>query len=210
MPSQPTNWNIIISGAWNLAILTPNGISRRLFDLPAGTPMEVQIAIDEPGSYRVQHEGVIVTPSPRQLDLSVVKNDLVSLEKASQIGKKVLQALPETPVAAAGINIRYSLNPIPNELIDLTKSPIDDVYSDEGYTISETLTQRSLELQPGVINVQVKQMKDGNGVVLMNFHYASSSQTELEKWLSRTAEFIEIAQKLLIAMKITVQQETLQ
>jgi hypothetical protein len=208
MPFEPTNWNIIISGAWNLAILTPNGISKRLFDLPAGTPIEVQVAIDEPGNYRVQHEGVAVAPSLRQLELSVVSNDLASLEKASLIAKKVLQVLPETPVAAAGVNFRYTLNPIPDSLIDLTKTPIDDIYSDEGFTITESLTQRSLELHPGVVNIQIKQNNDGSGSVLMNFHYSSDLQIELSQWISRTPEFFKTAQKLLESLKITVQQET--
>jgi hypothetical protein len=207
MPAQPSNWNIIISGAWNLAILTPNGISTRLFNLPAGTPIEVQVAIDEPGSYRVSHEGVVVAPSPQQLNLSAATSDLASLEKASQIGMKVLQVLPETPVAAAGVNFRYSLNTLPNELLDLMKTPIDDVYSDEGFGISEFVTQRSLEIQPGVVNVVINQMKNGSGAILMNFHYASSSHAELEQWLARTTEFHGVAQKLLNALKINVQQE---
>ena len=210
MPAQPINWNIILSGAWNLAILTPNGISKRLFELPAGTPIEVQIAIDQPGQYRVSHEGVIVAPSSGHLELSVQINDLASLEKASQIGRKVLQALPETPVAAAGINFRYSLNPFPDELLDLLKTPIDDVYSDENFTITDSSTKRSLEILPGVINIEINQMKDGSGIVVMNFHFASSSHNDLEQWLSRTTEFFGIAQNILNALKITVQQEELQ
>lgn len=205
MPAQPNNWNIIISGAWNLAILTPNGISKRLFDLPTGTPLEVQVAIDQPGPYRVVHDGVTVAPSPQQLELSVQTNDLASLEKASQIGRKALNVLPETPVAAAGINIRYFLNDFSDKLLDLLKTPIDDVYSDENFTISNSITQRSLELNPGVINIEINQGRDGSGVVLMNFHCASSLPNELDQWLSRTGEFLGVAQKLLDALDITVQ-----
>lgn len=210
MPAQPENWNIVIRAAWNPAILTPDGIRKRLFELPEGTPLQLEIAIDQPGRFRVIYDGVIVAPSNQLLEVAVQTHDLASLEKASHIGQTALKALPETPVAAAGINIRYTVKPLPDELIDLLKTPIDDAYSDEGFTISGALTQRSLAHPPGVVNVEISQGKEGDGTVLMNFHCASSSPDELRQWLTKASEFWEVAQRLLTVMKIPMQQETQQ
>ncbi len=210
MPAQPENWNIIISGAWNLAILTPDGIRKRLFRLPEGTPLQLEIAIDQPGLFRVIHDGVIVAPSSQLLEVVVQTHDLASLEKASHIGQTALKALPETPVAAAGVNIRYAVKALPDELMDLLKTPIDDAYSDEGFTIEGALTRRSLAHAPGVVNVEISQGREGAGTVLMNFHCASSSSDELCQWLTKVSEFWEVAQRILTVMKVPTQQETQQ
>lgn len=207
MYAQPDNWSIVISGAWNLAILTPDGISKRLFNLPDGTPIQIEIAIDSPGLLRVIHDDVIVAPSSGGVEVAVLRNDLASLIKASQIGQKALEVLSETPVAAAGINFRYALKTFPDELLDLLKSPIDDAYSDNNFNISSSLTRRSLEHPPGIINVEISQSVEGKGIILMNFHYSSNSPSDLSHWLSRTEEFGGIAQKLLETIKVPVQQE---
>lgn len=206
MPAQADNWNVIINGAWNLAILTPDGIRKRLFNLPEGTPIQLEVAIDRPGSFRAVHESLIVVPSSLQLEVTMQTSDFQSLDKASQIGQLALINLPETPVSAAGINIRYSLTPVPDELIDLLKTPIDDIYSDGGFTIGDSTTRRSLDLQPGVVNVEIIQDREGLGSVLFNFHHASNSPDELREWLGRASEFMDATKKLLELMDIQIQQ----
>ena len=42
MPAEPFSWNAVVVGAWNIAILSPDGVRRRLFDLPEGTPIELE------------------------------------------------------------------------------------------------------------------------------------------------------------------------
>ncbi|MET0110029.1 MAG: hypothetical protein ABW084_14095 [Candidatus Thiodiazotropha sp.] len=63
----PIDWNIVVVGAWNVAILTPEGIARRLFNLEPGTPIEVQVAMDVGAPIRVRHDNIIVQPSPTSL-----------------------------------------------------------------------------------------------------------------------------------------------
>lgn len=205
MSAKPNNWNVVISGAWNLAILTPDGVRKRLFKLAEGTPLQIEVAIDQPGQFRVVHDGVIVTPASRQLDVSVQTNNIGSLEKACRIAGTAIETLPETPIVAAGVNFRFTLDALPDALIDLLKSSVNDAYSDAGYSIIGSLTQRSLEIPPGVINVEVREDKDGAGTVLMNFHYASSTPAALREWLSRSAEFWDVTQKLLVAMNVTLE-----
>ncbi len=208
MPAQPNNWNIIISGAWNRAILTPDGIRKRLFNLPEGTPIQLEVAVDRPGSFRaINTDGVIVVPSSRQLELAVQTNDLVSLKKAGCLGQEALRALPETPVAAVGVNIRYELESLPDELLDLLKTPIDDAYSDGGFTIASSTMLRSLKQSPGVVNVEISQSNDGKGAVVMNFHRESNLPNELCEWLDGLDEFFAVAKKLMMIMKIPVEIE---
>lgn len=207
MPAEPTTWNIVIGGAWNVAILTPDGVRKRLFKLAEGTPLQLEVAIDRPGPFRIIHDGLIVVPSSRQLEIAPQTADFVSLEKASRIGQIALEGLPETPVIAAGVNIRYSLKSLPDELIDLLKTPLDHAYSDGGFIIEGTLTRRSLVCPPGVVNVEIGQGKEGEGTVSMNFHRESTSPVELREWLTMVPKFWEVAQQLLTVMKVPVQEE---
>lgn len=207
MPTKPSNWNVVINGAWNRAILTPDGIRKRLFKLPDGTPLLVEVAVDQPGRFRVGHEGILVSPSSQQLDISVQTNDLASIQNACQIGRTALEALPETPVAAAGVNLRYSISPVPDSLLDLVKAALDDELSDAGYTIKGSLTQRTIERSPGVVNVELVQKTDGECELLLNFHLASKVPSELQGWLTKSDEFFEQSETLLSAMNVSVDWE---
>lgn len=205
MPAKPNNWNVVVSGAWNRAILTPDGIRKRLFKLAEGTPLQIEMAIDQPGMFSVGHDGVTVTPMSRQLDVSVQTNDVASLVKASRIAATAIEGLPETPIVAAGVNFRFSLETLPDALLDLLKTTVNDAYSDEGYSIVGSLTQRSLEYSSGVINIEIREEKDGAGTVLLNFHRASSSPEVLREWLTKTEEFWGITKTLLAAMSIAIE-----
>lgn len=203
---QPDIWNVIVIGAWNPAILTPDGIKKRLFDLPEETPIQLEVAIDRPGTFRAFHDGVVVSPSARHLDVVAASSNVESLLKAGKVAQVALKNLPETPVSAAGVNLRYSLKPMPDELFDLLRAPIDDVYSDAGFRIISSETARSLEVQPGVLNVEITRNGDGSGLLVFNFHYASALPDALSQWVGRIQEFVETSRKTLGFMGIAVQE----
>jgi hypothetical protein len=203
---EPYAWNVIIIGAWNVAILTPDGIRRLLFQLPEGTPVEIEVAIDRPGPFKVVHDGLLVTPLPHALEVAPQKFDLASLQRASDIARRALQSLPQTPVSAAGVNIRYKFPALPDALIELVTAPIDDTFSDAGYVIEGGATKRVLTLNPGVLNVDVSQGKTGEGSVVLNFHRESAVQPELEGWLSKTEDFFGVSKRVLSLIKTEPQE----
>ncbi len=55
------DWDVVVVGFWNPAILTPAGIWKRLFELEQGTPVELEVPIDGLAPYRVSHEEITVT-----------------------------------------------------------------------------------------------------------------------------------------------------
>jgi hypothetical protein len=201
MSLNPTNWNIVIAGAWNPAILTPDGVSRRLFGNELGTPLELELAIDKPGQFRAKHEGIIVTPSGSQLQVSIDINDMVNLRAASRIAEIAITTLPETPLVAIGINIRYVLTNTPPTFIDLLESPLDDMLSDAGYASSMSSTTKTIDLEPGCINMVFRQTSD-NSYIDFNFHLDRNDHRELNAWVNRTDEFVSKAQELLQLLNI--------
>jgi hypothetical protein len=55
---QPFNWDVVIVGFWNRAILTPNGIAKRLFKLPEGSGIEVLVPVNSLEPSQVKHNGI--------------------------------------------------------------------------------------------------------------------------------------------------------
>ena len=107
MPLTPDNWNVVVVGHWNRAILSPNGIAKRLFGLEDGTPVQVLIPLDVVGPYHVRHEKITVIPSNDRLLVQPLHSTFENLMDAMSIARRALEDLPLTPVFAAGINLNY-------------------------------------------------------------------------------------------------------
>jgi hypothetical protein len=203
MSIEAKNWNIIAVGAWNVAILSPDGIRKRLFDLPDGTPVEIEVAIDKPGPFRVVHNNVIVAPTSKSLEILSRSNTIEGLKPAAEIAIKALQQLPETPLTAVGINFRYKIDVIPSPLIDLVKAPIDDLISDAGYVFKGNMIRRSIEHLNGVLNIEIVQGASLDGTINFNFHKDSVKPEELVGWLSQVEAHYVLAKSFLELFHIT-------
>ena len=196
MPVIPGTWNAVVTGAWNRAILTPDGVRRRLFELPDGTPIELEVAVDLPGPFRIGHEGLLVIPAAGRLEVAARVASPEALQRACILCQRALVSLPETPVTAAGVNIRYRLTEIPDAVLDLVRAPLDEALSDAGHQVTGLMIKRAVSVQPGVVNVQVTQTSAGGGTLEFNFHRDSTQPDELRQWLGRAQEFVTLSDQL--------------
>ncbi len=196
MPAEPVEWNIVVVGAWNRAILTPDGIRRLLFQIPDGTPIEVLFAIDKPGVYRVSNDGLIVEPSSGRLLIDAAQATEDSLLRAATVCTRAIQALPATPITAVGVNIRYRFGEIPNHMIDLISAPADTALSDAGFQIVESSLSRTVPQDSGVVNMKVSKLRDGSAKMEFNFHLGSTNPDDLIAWLARTPDFLQLSDRL--------------
>ncbi len=197
MSGNPSDWNIVILGAWNTAILTPAGIARRLLQLPPETPLEVQVPINELGPIKVRYEGIIIEPSSSRLVIQPAQSTEESLGKAVEIAQRALNGLPETPFSAGGLNIRFLFESAPDSLIDAGTSSIDDILSDNGLTTVEKKFNRMIRWEQGVLNLDVQEREDSSALVVFNFHYQSTSSDELSDWFSKFKEMIRQSNDLI-------------
>lgn len=183
LPGTPVDWNIVIAGAWNVAILTPEGVARRLFNLEPGTPVEVQVAVDVGAPIRVRHENIIVQPSPTSLVITPQDPTPEALANSVTIATRALKSLPETPMSAAGLNLRFLFDQIHDSLIEVGKSVIDDKLPDAGYEIVEKMLKRRIVWQDGVLNLEISEREDSSGLIVFNYHRNSNLPLELNGWL---------------------------
>jgi hypothetical protein len=192
---EPYNWDVVIIGHWNRAILTPNGIAKRLFKLPEGTGIEVSIPVNLFGPVQVKHDGVMVRVEAQRIVIATEKASYKALNRAMATACNALRDLPETPVFAAGFNIRFKVDAQgePSELDEIVQTSLDTDLSDAGYEIiSRGLTRRvRIEggiFEKGVLNLLVLKEENKPIRIEMNFHRDSNSVPELIKWLEVSEE----------------------
>ncbi len=210
MSLEPFDWNIVIVGRWNRSILTPGRIAEKIFELKPPTGIFVNVPLDGISPYMVkdpQQEIAIVTEYNR-LIIQIVKMDYETVQKGLNAGLKVLEWLPETPLTAAGFNIRYKTSEVIQELIDIFPSPIDSKLGSIGYTqISARTVTRSIGYGNGVLNLTI--VKDGEDFTLLfNFHRQSNSNDNLKEWMRTPVNTIsETVQNVTEVLGIKIEVE---
>lgn len=186
----PVDWNIVIAGAWNIAILTPEGIAKRLFNLDSGTPVEVQVAVNVRAPIQVKYDDIIVQPAPSALVILPQTSSPELLKKSVNIAKRALKDLPETPLSAVGLNIRFQFDNIPDALINACNSVIDNKLSDENLKIMGKVLKRQVEWKKGELNIEIHEKQNSSAHVLFNFNKNSNNPAELSEWLEKYEDML--------------------
>jgi hypothetical protein len=194
---QRLNWNVNVRASWNLAILTPRGIAERLFGLPTDTPVEVRVPLDGRHPFQVLHDGLVVVASEDQLLIEPDVSNFANLRKAMQLGARAMQELPETPFVAAGYNLRYRADPVPDALLDFLACDLDNRLADAGHVLTTRRRAASWKYMDGSLNLDVA-LDDTSCVVVLNFHRTSTDGRVLQQWLNCPLNKIEDAAEALL------------
>lgn len=193
---MPTNardlaWDVVVIGFWNPAILTPAGIAYRLLKLPKDTPVQVEVPLDGLAPYRVRDRSLVIMASPTELHIAAETSGYENLNEALKIASTALNDLPETPVRAAGFNIRYCIDSPPDNILRFITSEIDDSLSDEGYEILSRILRRSLKWRQGNLNIELSYDEQGSSIISLNFDRQTENIAELIEWIKTPIEEIK-------------------
>lgn len=183
MSVEALNWNVVVAGHWNPAILTPAGIARRLFGLPEGTPILVEVPMDGLAPYRVRHDSLTVTAEMGRLVVNADAARYELLDRARDAAARAIDGLPETPLTAAGYNVRVRIADPPNDLLAAMTCSIDGLLSDAAFAIDSRGLRRSLSMGDGILNLGIRH--DNDVTVEFNFHRQSPRRDELTAWLRK-------------------------
>ena len=204
---KPIGWNAVVIGKWNPAILTPKGIAEQLFQKPADFPIEVLVPLNVVGPFKVRIEGLLVSADFERLTIDCEKSDWEFLEKGRRYCCQAIEALPKTPVTAAGFNVRYELEDPPEDFIEILAVPLDSRLSDNGLEIVRRETRRSFSWEKGTINLHVEKPKADNYRILMNFHKESINIKELKEWLDTPIDRVQDISKTIIHSVLNICEE---
>lgn len=189
MTVEAFDWNVVVAGHWNPAILTPSGIGQRLFGLKPGTPIRIDVSTDGLAPYRVTHDELTVTAETERLAVYAETPRYPLLDRAREVAAKAIVELPETPLMAAGFNVRLRIADPPDVLLEATKCQIDNLLSDAGFSIGSRVLVRSMTIDDGMLNLSIN---EGNEITaVFNFHRQSSKRDELVAWLKYPIDKVE-------------------
>jgi hypothetical protein len=188
---EPHEWNVVVAGFWNRAILNPSGMAMRLFGLPEGTPVLVEVPLDGVGSLRVTNDDVTTTLAGTRLIVEAKVPSFPNLARAMSIACNGIRSLPETPFSAAGFNVRWRIGELPQSLLEMVQSDVDTRLSDRAFRISRRTLGRSLDWKSGRINLTVGVTTDGPCEILLNFERLSSQGADLIEWLRIPRQDVE-------------------
>ena len=203
MSIEGTNWNVVVAGYWNPAILTPSGIAHRLFGLAPGTPVLIEVPVEGLAPYRVKHENLTVTAELGRLVISADTPRYELLERAKQIAAKAVEGLPETPLTAAGYNVRVKVSDPGDDLFMGAQSSVDASLSDAGFAIESRGLRRALKIGDGVLNFTLQQGEDVT--VELNFHRQSHDRDDLVNWLRYPINKVEEDVALILEKVLRIQ-----
>ena len=207
LTKEPFDWNVIVLGFWNPAILTPAGISRRLFENPPNIPLQVEVPLDGLTPHRVKQNGVVVIADTSRLLVQPEVSNYETLRTAMEVCIKAIRNLPETPFSAAGFNLRFKLGNVPAEFIAAVNPEVDGLLSEKGYIIRSRTMKRSLSFKAGDLNLSIIQNPNEELKLEYNFHRQSAIPAELIEWLATSKEEIEAeAEKILKIVEPVLQE----
>jgi hypothetical protein len=194
MSFEPHSWNVIIAGAWNRAIFTPEWIAKNIFRVESNVAVNIDVPLNFLAPFRVRYGDIAVLVSSSMLEVAPDSCSYELLDKARECARYAIEELPRTPITAAGFNFRYRCTELSLDFIEISECKIDKIFSDGGFEIIGRQIRRSLKCGDGVINVEFRFDQPESAILGLNFHIGSSDENVLKGWL--TVPMSEIRSKV--------------
>jgi len=193
VPLVPYEWNVVVVGRWNRAILTPAWVVTQLFREAEGTAVFLEVPMDAIGPYRITHRGLIVVPDGGRLIVETREANYDSLQAAKELSDRAIGLLPVTPLSAAGYNIRFRGEAAEEQLrplLDLTAERIDESLERAGRQITRKESTRAVRWDDGKVSIQCIFEEPNSLDVNLNFERAGTTD-EMRNWLQRPVEQVK-------------------
>lgn len=116
---QPVQVSTVIVGSWNPRIFTPVWIKTNLLGLTSDQEIKGMVNFEDM-DFGFQYEGILLFPKSNLIEVNFDGYDEKKGSMVSSIVVKILELLPQTPIKALGVNIRYAIDR--NESSDFTKA----------------------------------------------------------------------------------------
>jgi hypothetical protein len=195
---EPVEWNVVVNGAWNRAILTPAWIAQVVLGVPQGSALDVMVPLDAFAPFQVRHSGLIVTPIPGQLLVQPEVPSAEMLSTAMAAMKRAIEDLPRTPLRACGINIRFRCSEPGEKLVERTRCQSETQLSANGYEIRLRRRGETMDFKDGTLNFIADIPTTGPTLITFNFDRQCATHHDALAWLDIPAsEYVNAASKVL-------------
>jgi hypothetical protein len=158
---DPERFSIVLVGAWNVSILNPEWVATVLFD---GEPIGIELLLGDL-TWRFRSAAAVLEVGEQRVQIrSAIAADAEltdgKLEPVERLALQLLEALPETPVRAVGINFSFRIESAVPEL-DRAEST-----SPRDGSLRSLRIQQTLDLSGRQVNVHLLREGLGTGEVV--------------------------------------------
>ena len=152
--------SIVCIGNWNTKIFTPQWVLSKLYSIPEGETMNMNINKDNLNLSFIWKDFSFF-PTEKSVEIKMSNVDQSVLNQAEILFAKLIDYLPHTPIEAFGYNIRIDFNKeefLATRLKDFTNINIIDKYN------TTSISVQSLEKQDYSKTILIEFKEDSVGV----------------------------------------------
>lgn len=175
---QPINgeYSIVVLGAWNPSIFSPEWIEKYLIGEEEAVDIQIAFPLDDATAPRkISFKDISLFPGRRKMDLIPDVPSKDNLEYCASVLTKLFDLLPHTPVSGFGINFGFLENNLSQQLSDLFDLS-DEISLIANYIPKSSSIARKIvkEHENYSINLTFSEA-NGNISVKINFHFDITS-----------------------------------
>lgn len=154
--------SLVLAGAWNQAIFTPEWVAARVLEPeasrpPTGTVLKVGMTPAGGIAFEFWAKDATIAVVSGRVELRPRAASALAFEAMERYARRILSELPQTPVAAFGVNCAFNL-PYAGRKLGAVVSVADanDLVA-AGSAIQETTVVRRLAYGDHTINITISQ-----------------------------------------------------
>jgi len=175
---------LVILGGWNANILlNVNWLKRYLFPKTKNFKLEMPVNLSIPRPPQILTSSIRLSLMGPKLSFAPLRKSDALFEDIEELGKKVADFLPHTPISATGINFLFE-----EEKND--KSLTWDIRNGEEKLksigdISEEVHRYSFALEDCTLNLSIQKLADGRQTYDFNFHHTVQTLADIKEILTK-------------------------
>lgn len=175
---------LVILGGWNANILlNVKWLKRYLFPENENFNVEMPINLSIPGPPQISTDSIKLSLMGAKLSFAPLREGDSLLEDIEELGKKVADFLPHTPVRATGINFLFEEEKDDKSLTWTSKDGEEKLKSIGD--ISEEVHRYSFSLEECTLNLSIQRLADGRQTYDFNFHHPVQTLADIKEILTK-------------------------
>jgi hypothetical protein len=168
-------WTIVIPGAWNVRIFSPEWVSEHLLD---GEKVDVEINLSSGlHQLRFSFNNIVFIPLNNKIIFGLKNYNNETLDKSENLAIKLLDILPQTPVNGLGINFGFKEDSPETNILSLFDINDISALSEYGCLLQKTEINRKFIFNDNIINLK-HSFENGIAEIHLNYHYNIKSPKE--------------------------------
>lgn len=194
--------NLVIVGAWNPAILTPNWLRQHFRELLPGDEYQAEFIAAPSMALRITMNNIQIDPTNGRLVLACAIEDREKFNSLHVLAEAISERLPHTPVSAVGFNFTFVADKDRRLVVDqfLNEEGQNRFYSEIGLqTRIGRVVTHSFALAESTLNLAYE-YKPEDTKLRFNFHYNAINDGQVRESLARFSELLTEAERISAAI----------